>query len=275
MSLPQLRHPGPVTGPRLEAVPCGAHPVTLRLRAGQTLAAAVAEALAAAGFGAGYLRLDGLHLAPLVWVIPAPAPGDGRVAWFSAPRRLAAARIEAGGVHLGQAGADPFCHCHGWWTGGDRQGIGHVLCEDSLLAADAEVSGWGIAGAAFRRTDDPETGFPLFAPAADAAGAGAGAGAWLCRIRPNEDPAIALAGLAPGRLRVEGLGSLVGANFLGAAGVSGVAAEFLIERGTASRAGAALHVAATGMSGEIHRGRLAPGRNAVCVTAELLVLPAP
>lgn len=273
MSLPRLTHPGPVTGPRVEAVPCAAHPLTLRLRAGRTLAAAVAEALAQAGFGVGYLRLDGLRMAPLVWVIPAPAPGDGRVAWFSAPHRLEAGRIEAGGVHLGWAGADPFCHCHGWWTGATGQGIGHLLCEESILAADATVSGWGITGAAFRRTADPETGFPLFAPTSDTSRGGEGA--WLCRIRPNEDPVGALAGLAGGRLRVEGLGSLIGATFLGAPTLPGVAAEFLIERGTASGESAALDVVATGMSGEVHRGRLAPGRNAVCVTAELLLLLEP
>lgn len=273
MSLPRLTHPGPVTAPRVEAVPCAAHPLTLRLKAGRTLAVALAEALAQADFGAAYLRLDGLQLAPLVWVIPAPAPGDGRVAWFSAPRRLDAGRIEAGGVHLGQAGADLFCHCHGWWTGAGGPGIGHLLCEDSILAADATVSGWGITGAAFRRTEDPETGFPLFAPTAHPGRRREGA--WLCRIRPNEDPVDALAGLAGGRLRVEGLGSLIGATFLGDPALPGPAAEFLIERGTASGTGAALDVAATGMSGEIHRGRLAPGRNAVCVTAELLLLPEP
>ena len=80
MTLRRLIHPGPVAGPRIETVPCRVEALRLRLRAGLPLNRAVAQALAEAGFAAGYLRLEGVALVPLVWVIPAPAPGDGRVA---------------------------------------------------------------------------------------------------------------------------------------------------------------------------------------------------
>lgn len=271
MTLRRLTHPGPVAGPRIETVPCRVEALHLRLRAGLPLNRAVAQALAEAGFAAGYLRLEGVALAPLVWVVPAPAPGDGRVAWFSAPHRMKAGRITLGGIHLGRDGTAPFGHCHGLWTGGDGQtGIGHLQGDDSILAADAVVSGWGIAGALLERRDDPETGFALFSPVALDLSA---PNAALCRIRPNEDLVTALAGLDLGQARIEGLGSLVGARFESGASVEGDAAEFVIASGAVVANAVRLEIAATGMDGALRRGRLSVGLNAVCITAELLILP--
>lgn len=275
MSLPHLTHPGPITHPRLEALPARAHPLTLRLRAGRPIFAAATEALAAAGFTAGYLRLDGAVLAPAVHVIPAPAPGDGRVAWFSAPRHLARARIGAGGLHVGTEDGTPFCHCHGVWSGGDAPPVmGHLLGDESLLAKDAVVTGWGLSGAAFRREHDPETRFSIFAPVpVPAPSIAGGQPALLCRLRPNEDLAWAIGSLGLPQARIEGIGSLIGARFLIEQPVPGDAAEFLIEAGEIAADGLRLQVAATGMDGRLRRGLLAPARNPVCVTAELLLLP--
>lgn len=273
MSLPHLAHPGPVTGPRLEALPARAHPLTLRLRAGRPIFTAATEALAAAGFTAGYLRLDSAVLSPVVHVIPAPAPGDGRVAWFSAPRHLARARVGAGGLHVGTDDGRPFCHCHGVWSGVDAPPVmGHLLGDESLLAEDVVVTGWGLSGAAFRREHDPETRFPIFAPVPAPLIAG-GRPAWLCRLRPNEDLARAIHSLNLPQARIEGIGSLIGARFLIVPPVPGEAAEFLIEAGTVGADGLRLQIAATGLDGRLRRGLLAPGRNPVCVTAELLLLP--
>lgn len=271
MTLRRLTHPGPVAGPRIETVPCRVEALRLRLRAGLPLNRAVAQALAEAGFAAGYLRLEGVALAPLVWVIPAPAPGDGRVAWFSAPHRMEAGRITLGGIHLGRDGSAAFGHCHGLWTGADgATGIGHLLGDESILAADADVTGWGIAGARLERRDDPETGFALFAPVALDLSA---PNAALCRVRPNEDLVTALTGLDLGPVRIEGLGSLVGGDFENGPPVDGEAAEFVIDSGAVSAGAVRLDIVATGMDGALRRGRLSAGHNAVCVTAELLVLP--
>lgn len=273
MSLPRLTHPGPVTGARLEAVPCLAHPLTLHLRAGRPLAQAVAEAMAEVGFAGGYLRLEGLELSPLVWVIPAPAPGDGRVAWFSEPYSLSNGRVLSGGLHLGRRGEAALCHCHGVWTAGEgAPRMGHLRCDDSILAKDALVRGWGLSGAIFRQENDAETGFTLFAPVATG-GSGPGQKAFLCRLRPNEDVA-ALTSLGLGPARIEGIGSLIGAHFEAGPSVEGTAAEFLVERGAMDDAGTRLEVVVTGMDGTMRSGVLAPGRNAICVTAELLLIPA-
>ncbi|MBC7133038.1 MAG: DUF296 domain-containing protein [Roseovarius sp.] len=279
MSLPHLTHPGPAVGPRLTAVACTAHPVTLRLPAGARVTQAVAEALQRAGFAAGYLRLDGVALAALRYVIPAPGPGDGRVAWYGETRQLNGARVIAAGLHLGEAGGAPFCHCHGIWAEDAAPAVmGHLLCDESVLARDAVVSGWGISGARLSRQDDPETGFALFEPVAVAAaphedGAPRGA-ARLCRIRPNADLATELGRLRVGRAQVEGIGSLIGVAFEAAPPVAGPAAEVLITRGALDARSLSLEIAAVGMDGGLREGVPARGRNAVCITAELLVLPA-
>ncbi|WP_410219433.1 hypothetical protein [Paracoccus sp. (in: a-proteobacteria)] len=273
LNMRRLRHPGPVLSPRVQTVDCRAHPVSLILRAGRTVADAVASALAAAGYEAGYLRLDGLEMTHLAYVIPAAAPGDGRVAWYSDTRTKAPCRIEAGGIHLGLRDGQPFCHGHGLWR--DQCGqlaAGHLRADESVIGQDCTITGWGLTGAHLEVHDDPETRFPVFALHA-AKALPQGRRAHLCRIRPNEDLVTVLDEMKlPDGAVIEGLGSLVGAGFSDGSTLNCDAAEILIVNGRLCRGRVALQVVATGDDGTVAQGDLAKGLNAVCITAELLIV---
>lgn len=274
--LRQIRHPGPPAPARISALPCDAVPLRLTLRKGLNLAAAVPEAFAQAGFAFGYLRLDGATFAPLRFVTPAPAPGDGHAAWYSATHQItSSARARYAGVHLGQRDAKPFLHCHGVWDGASGPpDAGHMLCEESILAQDCTVSGWGLNGAGLVARDDPETGFTLFRP--EVAGHATNANAYLITLRPNQDIGSALRDFARRHTiswaRIEGLGSLVGTAFSDGRSIESYATEILIMQGRLHGDGFALEVASVGFDGRGQSGKLATGANAVCVTAEILLL---
>lgn len=275
-----IRHPGPVAPDRAVVVPCRAHPVTVRLRAGLSFGDAVARGLAEAGHAAGYLRLSDIPMARLDYVIPAPAPGDGHAAWYSATRRIAAApRIVTAGVHLGLRDGAPFTHCHGIWAGqGVASVMGHLLPFDSVIGEECEAAGWGISGAALVVGDDPETQFSLFRPQAMGDAGRGGQAAYLCTLRPNQDISEALATLAAaqglGDAQIEGIGSLVGTRFTDAPELDSYATEVLLHAAAVRAGQARLEAFSVGFDGRHAGGILAPGENAVCVTAEILMLGA-
>ncbi|TJW84584.1 MAG: DUF296 domain-containing protein, partial [Mesorhizobium sp.] len=78
-----IRHPGPIASERFAAMPCAAAPLTLRLKAGSSINEAVAQALADAGFGGGYIRLRNARVDPMCYVIPAASPDGTHAAWYS------------------------------------------------------------------------------------------------------------------------------------------------------------------------------------------------
>lgn len=272
----RIQHPGEVAEERLSALPCEAVPVRVTLVAGQSLAQAVQSAFAKLGFDFGYLRLDGASFAPLRFVTPAPSPGDDHAAWYSATYdRTAPVRARHAGVHLGQRDGLPFLHCHGLW---DRAtglpDAGHMLCDDSILSQDFEATGWGLKGAGLVSCHDPETNFILFQP--QITDAPAKTNAFLVTLRPNQDIGSALLdfGLRHGNAtaRLEGIGSLVGTHFCDGQTVESYATEILILDGKLQDNELDLRVASVGFEGRGHTGRLARDANAICVTAEILVL---
>jgi len=275
MTLPApLAHPGPRAAARLDALPCRAAPLKVTLAAGLPFDVAVSRALADAGFAAGYLRLSQAEFETLSYVIPAPAPGDGRAAWYSATHVLTRAVAAEAGLHLGRKAGQPFLHCHGLWArGGEPLRMGHLLSPESRLARDTVATGWGISGAAFEVSPDPETGFDLFAPVASGAPGTAGRPARLCRLRPNEDPHALLDREAAemGPVRIEGIGSLVSPRFDGAAEESYATEVLVTEAGHAAGA-TRIEVASVGFDGTPVSGRLRPHANRVCITAELLLI---
>lgn len=269
-----LTHPGPAGALRSHRVACRAQPLVLQLREGLALDRAVAGAFEQAGFQAGYLRLADLPLSALAWVIPAlAAPDNPRVAWYSDTRRAAGGTIIAGGLHLGARGGEPFVHCHGLWRDpGGGLHAGHLRAVDTVLARDCTVTGWGISGARFEVQDDAETGFPLFTPQ-PFGDIGPGDPAALLRLCPNQDLSHALEGLAEGG-RIEGIGSLVGTLFDDAPPINGPATEIWLREGCIAQGRPRLRAVSVGTDGAAREGWLTPGANAVCVTAELLILPA-
>ena len=72
--------------------------------------------------------------------------------------------------------------------------------------------------------------------------------------------------------RIEGLGSLVGVSFTEGR-IADYATELLLTGGALDQGRATLEAVATGFDGHPHAGRLAEGRNRICITAELLILP--
>ncbi|WP_194135978.1 DUF296 domain-containing protein [Salipiger mangrovisoli] len=269
-----LTHPGPRSEARFTALPCHAQPVELRLAAGMSFEKAVVQGFAEAGFTAGYLRLSGAPCARLSYVIPAPAPGDGRAAWYSKTHVLDTAVISEAGLHLGMKQGAPFLHCHGLWSGPDgAQRMGHLLAPDSELAQEMTVQGWGITGAALAVTPDPETGFDLFAPVVQGSSAGDGLPALLCTLRPNEDPhaLLAEAGAPLGRARIEGIGSLVHTSFE-ASQLESYATEVLLRAGRLTGDSVILNAASVGFDGAPMAGVLRPHGNRICITAEVLLI---
>ena len=269
-----IQHPGPVAPVRFRALPCRAHPVTLTLRGGIPLDQALAAALGALGFNAGYLRLDGARMARLDYVRPAPASGQGHAAWYSATHQLRDVTIAQAGAHLGLRDGRAFVHCHGLWGGA----MGHMLVPDSVLAEDTVVTGWGLSGAMLVAEPDAETLFTLFQPAPAPAQSG-GTPALLATLRPNQDVAAGIIGLAAqagfDAALVEGIGSTVGADFDGGAITESYGTEFLLTAAQVRAGTLHAQIAAVGFHGEIAQGRLPMGRNAVCVTSEVLLIERP
>ncbi|MCO6393324.1 DUF296 domain-containing protein [Aliihoeflea aestuarii] len=277
-----IRHPGPPASERSSVAPCGAQALQLELKAGESVNRAVTRAFAEAGFLGGYADLEEVQLAPLRYVIPAPAPDEKHAAWYSAtfaPEGMAT--IEAAGLVAGMRDGEPFVHCHGIWrlADGARHG-GHLLPHDAILAADTTVAAWGIAGAQFVAIDDAETNFKLFSarPCAPAPPA-AMPRALACTLRPNVDIVTTIEAICDrygfGAAQVGGVGSLVGVDFTDGRHIASYATEILITAGRFQANDDAAHctldIALVDLDGNLHEGRLERGRNPVCVTFELLI----
>lgn len=272
-----IRHPGPPAADRRRAVACRAHPVKVRLRAGLTFGDAVAQGFEEQGHRAGYLRLENVPMAHLSYVIPAPAPGDGHAAWYSATRHIPdRPRILTAGVHLGLRDGAPFTHCHGLWSGDrDDPVMGHLLPADSEIAEDRVATGWAVSGATLAVEEDSETRFSLFRPQASPARDG-GQRALLCTLQPNQDITAAVEELAAehgfAEARVEGIGSVVGACFDEGPGLDSYATEVFLTEADIRHGQARLSSISVGFDGAHRDGRLTRLRNSVCVTAELLMI---
>lgn len=269
-----LSHPGPRNPSRHVAMPCLAHPVSVRLPAGMPFDQAVTAAFAEAGFDAGFVTLQDARFARLSYVIPGKAPGDGRAAWYCSVPVLDDATVSLAGLHLGKRSGTAAQHCHGLWSAaGGQARMGHMLLPDSTLADSTIAQGWGLQGAALHVLQDPETGFDLFAPVRT--GSVEQPNALLCTLRPNEDPHAVLeeiagqAGIRTGVLA--GIGSLVDTHFTTDT-LDSYATEMLIRSGHLDNGAAELSVASVGFDAVPRCGSLARGANRICITAEILMI---
>lgn len=278
-----IRHPGPPAAERSDVAPCGVQALQLELKAGDSVNLAVTRAFAGAGFSSGYADLRQIRVDPLRYVIPAQAPDDTHAAWYSATFATEGiATVEAAGLIAGIRHGEPFVHCHGIWRlpDGTRRG-GHLLPHDAILADDASVAAWGIAGAAFVADDDAETNFKLFSamiceppPSTTPLRR-----AVACTIRPNIDLTATIEVICDrhgfGAAQISGVGSLVGADFTDGRHIASYATEVFIVDGCVSpnngTAQCVLDVALVDFDGNLHQGTLAHGQNPVCVTFELLI----
>jgi predicted DNA-binding protein with PD1-like motif len=272
----RLVQPGPVQAERIKSLPGWCERTEVPLPAGVPLAEAIAQPLIAAGVHAATLRIEGLTLDPLRCVMPGPADGPAHVAYFSGPREAAGvSRIDQANVTFGCVDGVPRLHCHAVWTEADGalRG-GHVLLDESVVAVPSVGVAWTFRDLGIVAEPDPETNFPLLRPVR--LRAQSVTNAVLARVRPNEDVCAALETIAKRHglrnAHVRGsLGSLVGAEFTDGRTVPDHATEVLVRRGEVRDGTAVIDMAVVDMQGHVHTGRLVRGRNAVCITFDLVL----
>lgn len=271
-----LSHPGPRLEPRAITVPCAVRRIEIALQPGLSVNDSVAQALERHGASSAYVRLDGVVLEPLRYVMPAHAPTPDHAVYFSdtfAPE--GPAETLSAGMSVGLRDGAPFSHCHGLWRMADAPAImGHLLVLEAIVQKPAQVSAWAISGARMEARDDGETNFRLFTPEA-ATAEPVGQRALLCRIRPNENFIATVERLcrAHGFANAElhGIGSLVGGQVRGAAPMTSIVTEVLILNGAIEDDRLEIDMAIVGTKAEIVSGRLEPS-NLVGVTFELLIV---
>jgi predicted DNA-binding protein with PD1-like motif len=280
MTQPRLAQPGPSLLPRVESLAARATRLDFTLEAGLSLLEAVARPLRAAGFASAAVEIAGGGFGPFAYVLPAHAPDAVHAAWYSATHEPpGGARLERGNVTFGQREGAPWLHCHAVWQEASGRRAGHVLPEETLVAAPIAARAWGLSGAGFAVGPDAETNFSLFQPAALPGPAG-GSRAVVLRVRPNEDMVAALEaacrahGIARAVLR-GGVGSLVAPRLAEGTGTADIATELLVTGGGVGPGGGTVTVALADMQGRVHAGTVPRGANAVCITCELVLEEAP
>ena len=270
----RLQQPGPAQAERIEAVATAGREMAFDLAPGRTLIEALTGPVFSAGFRGGAATYQGAVLSPFRYVMPGPSQDPDHVAWFSAPRAAPGSRIEVANATLGWRDGAPFVHCHAVWIepDGSRRG-GHILPDETIVAAGTPVQAWGIE-AGIAAEPDAETNFTLFHPVPEGE-----AGLFVAaRVRPNQDIGAALSELCGrygfGRAAVLGsVGSLIAPVFADGRTVEDYATEVLIQEADITQGSASIAMAVVDMAGQVHEGRLEPGANPVCITFEVLLKP--
>jgi hypothetical protein len=271
-------HPGPVRDTRMDLAPCNGRTIEVTLAAGIPLEDAVAQALAPLELDSAWLEVVDADVEKLSYVIPAEAPDDAHVAWYSDKRDFAKGRIDHLGMIVGRHGEASFLHGHGKWTPcGRAMAMGHILAPQTYLAAPATARGIGLVGGRFDRRADEETNFDLFH--VDQVGDSGSEYAAL-RLLPNQDFATGLddacAALGWSAARVHGIGSVNTARFENGQVLDSLPTEFLITDAIAGSGGPDVksgpEIVIVGKDcTKILSGCLSRGENAVLVTAEVVL----
>ena len=284
----QIQHPGPISAQRVDLVPVALRQLDLQLQAGQTLLAALVDALPAGTCGgttSAVLTLSGAALWPFAYVMPALSRTPAHAVYFS-DRFEASGPVQLGYacVTFGQRDGAPWLHCHARWTASDGKAhCGHVLPEQAVLCAPVAARAWLLDGATFEVVADAETGFTLFKPRPQAATGTLGRRALALRIAPNQDVCSALEavcrqhGIRSASVR-GGVGSTVGAVFDDGRRVEPFVTELLVRQGrirpdAQGQPVAEIDVSLVDCLGGLADGRLARGANPVLVTFELVLDP--
>lgn len=274
-------HPGPKSAYTRLVVPTRALPVRLHLGPGDALLPALVRELAALGHDSAFLRISGAPVTELAYVGPDwPDPEGRRIAWYSTPRS-----IEGPGEILdlrlftGLRDGKLSLHGHGFWRCADgREHFGHILPDACVLAGPCEVTGYALPEARFEAALCGESEFFLFLPVARAPCPGPDAA--LVKLAPSAslpgEVTAACRDLGFNRARVEGIGSLITADFADGTHLESRASEFLITSGNVARdsseGGCDLEIEITGIERRRRKGRLSQEGNRVLVSSELLIL---
>jgi predicted DNA-binding protein with PD1-like motif len=280
-----IAQPGRPAPERIQWAEARGRAFSMTLQAGLPLLEAARHGFAAEGFAGGVLNIEGGALGPFAYVMPAlSATGENAAFYSETFRPEGVTRLRTGAMTFGERDRAPFFHCHALWTEADgRAGGGHILPEETIVAAPFVVEAFGIDGARFRAEPDPETNFKLFGPVPSAATAKARATsrAYALRLRPNQDFAGALEafcrerGIASAKLH-GGVGSIIGARFADGRMVEPFATEMAVRAGAIvsdadGALQATLEVALVDYTGGLAIGRLVRGDNPVLMTMELVL----
>ena len=279
-----IKQPGPPAADRIQWVPVRGRGFSFTLEAGMPLLEAARRGFAAEGFSSGVLNITGGALGPFAYVMPALSKTAANAAFYSETfRPEGVTRLTTATMTLGVRDGAPFFHCHGLWKEeGGRAGGGHILPEETVVAAPFVVEAFGIDGAAFTAEPDAETNFKLFGPvAAPSRSVRAGTPAFALRLKPNQDFSGALEGFCRergiARARVRGgVGSTIGACFTDGRVVEPFATELtmtsgMIAPGADGAPAAELDIALVDYGGGLAQGRLVRGDNPVLMTMELVL----
>lgn len=279
-----VNQPGPPVPERIQWVEARGRAFSFTLEPGIPLLEAARRGFAAQGFAGGTLNVTGGALGPFAYVMPALSKTGENAAFYSDTFRPAGiTRLKLATLTLGERDDAAFFHCHGVWREADgRDNGGHMLPEETVVAEPFEVQAFGIDGAVFAAEPDPETRFKLFGPVPKPArGADTTNTAFALRLRPNQDFAASLEGFCRARgithAKIHGgVGSTIGARFVGGSVVEPFATELALTSGTIMSGAdgaleATLDVALVDYTGGIAEGRLVRGDNPVLMTMELVL----
>ena len=269
----RMVHPGPRAADRVEARRARLRRVAGILPKGATVMQAVGDLFAAHGCKGGVLALDGISCDPMRYVLPALSTDGLHAAWYSATHAPDGPwTIHEATAVVGCKDGAPFLHCHGTWSDGGGVRMGHLLPLDSVLAADAPVTGLGAAETWFQALPDAETAFTLFTPQG-----GDGGPALLARILPGQDVVTAIETLAARHgirdARLHGVGSIDHIRFAQGHRMDCLATELRLDGARLAAGAAHVPLQAVDIHGTIARGTLIRGQNPVGVTLELLIEP--
>src|SRR3954453_19113912 len=166
-----IAQPGPPARERIQWVQARGRAFSFTLQAGLPLLEAARRGFASAGFAGGVLSAESGTLGPFAYVVPALSKTGANAAFYSDTfRPEGVSRLKLAAMTLGERDGAPFFHCHGLWT--ETDGYlhgGHILPEESIVAAPFAVEAFGIDGAVFTAEMDSETNFKLFGPVPRAA----------------------------------------------------------------------------------------------------------
>ncbi len=269
-----VEHPGPIRATRRDLVRCSGQEIEVLLKADIPLSKAVERALTPLGIDGAWLELINAPVSQLSYVGPDLDQTKERAAWFSTTQRFEEGIIERIGMMIGQHNGASFLHGHGLWqTGESSQMFGHIISDETRLSEPATAKGVAIFGAMFDRRPDRETKFELFQAVETNAIMGEFA---ALRLMPNQDFTTAINEscefLGWESAQVYGLGSLNGITFTDGACTTPQPTEFLITDAEAGNSADAPEIISIGIKGTpIQTGRLEERKNAVLITAELIL----
>ena len=278
-----IKQPGAPVAERIQWVEARGRAFTFTLEKGLPLLEAARRGFAAQGFAGGVLDIRDGALCPFAYVMPALSKTQDHAAFYSETYRPPGiTRLSTATMTLGVRDGAPFFHCHAlWMEEGGRNGGGHILPEETIVAEPFEVEAFGLDSAIFTAEPDVETGFKLFGPVTAApSGATTDRRAFALRLRPNQDFAFCLEAfcraqsISSARIR-SGVGSTIGARFEDGVVVEPFATELTVTSGAiapgADGLEAVLDVALVDYTGALAQGRLVRGDNPVLMTMELVL----